>query len=390
MLDKKGYGGAILMDLSKAFDTLNHDLLIAKLFAYGFEKESLKLIRSYLSNRWQRTKIGNSFSSWTELIYGVPQGSILGPLLFNIYLNDLFFIDLKSSLCNYADDNTLYACDLSLEDLILKLELSASLVIDWFKHNHMKLNESKCHLLVCSNKVTNVSVNVGTFEIKESDKVKLLGVLIDKKLNFNDHMYANYKKAGKKLSALSRLCNILPLGKRQLLMKAYIMSQFSFSPLIGMFFSRKMNSKINALHHRALKIVYRDEVSTFDELLIIDNSVTIHQRNIQFLGIELYKVKSGIAPPFMSEIFGERENEEGNIINSLRSQRDFYCRDNPKSLSYGLETLRYLGPKIWNIIPENVKSSNSLKIFKIKIKKWKPIHCPCRICKIYVKGFGYL
>ena len=96
------------MDLSKAFDCMNHELLLAKLYAYGFSKDALALTNSYLKNRWQRVKIHHSFSSWEELLLGVPQGSVLGLILFNIFLNDLLWFITEGEVCNYADDTTVY------------------------------------------------------------------------------------------------------------------------------------------------------------------------------------------------------------------------------------------------------------------------------------------
>ena len=139
--------GAILMDLTKAFDCMDHELLIAKLNAYGFTKSALKLIRSYLSNRWQRTKVNTSFSSWTELMLGVPQGSVLGPILFNIYLNDLFWFRECTDVCNFADDTTLYACDYGVNALLQRIEHDSMHAIEWFESNHMKLKEDKHHLM---------------------------------------------------------------------------------------------------------------------------------------------------------------------------------------------------------------------------------------------------
>ena len=112
-LDNSKFIGNILMDLSKAYDCLPHDLLIAKLGAYGLGRSSLRLLMDYLSSRKQRTKVGSSYSKWSEIKHGIPQGSILGPLLFNIFINDLFFVIEKSDICNFADDNTLYSVEQS-------------------------------------------------------------------------------------------------------------------------------------------------------------------------------------------------------------------------------------------------------------------------------------
>ena len=130
---------------------MNHDLLIAKLGAYGFSHDALKFIRSYLKERKQRTKVGSDYSRWLEIKCGVPQGSILGPLLFNIFINDICFSIKEILIANYADDNTTYANDKNVTELSSKLEKETNVLLEWFKINEMKPNADKSHLLVLNN-----------------------------------------------------------------------------------------------------------------------------------------------------------------------------------------------------------------------------------------------
>ena len=382
-LDNHGLAGGIMMDLSKAFDTINHQLLIAKLYAYGFSKGALELFANYLSDRWHRTKINTSFSSWAEVLCGVPQGSVLGPPLFNIYINDLFYEFLNTDVCNLADDTTPYACDINLPNILHNLEKDTLSAIIWFDANYMKLNQEKCHFLLVGNTPEFLWAKVGNELIWESRYEKLLGLTIDKNLNFDKHLSTLCKKVSGKVSALARMVKIMPFDQKRLLLKSFIESQFSYCPLIWMFCSRQMNDKINHIHEKALRIVYEDYSTSFQDLLSKDKSVSIHHRNIQKVAIEMFKVKYNLCPMFIKNLFCEIEIQ-------TRSKANF-SRQNVKSVYKGEQSLRSFGPIVWNkMVPESLKTITNLEDFKKEISSWVPENCQCRLCKDYVQNLGFV
>ena len=134
-MDNNEYVAAVLMDLSKAFDCLPHKILLSKLSAYGLSDEAVLLLKSYLSDRKQRIKLNNIVSSWSEIKKGVPQGSILGPLLFNVFINDIFYFIEHGTLYNYADDNTISFSSPDFNRLIQVLQKESSTLINWFRIN---------------------------------------------------------------------------------------------------------------------------------------------------------------------------------------------------------------------------------------------------------------
>ena len=174
-LDNRLKIGILLTDLSKAFDSISHDLLIAKLHAYGFSRNALTLIHDYLSDRKQRTKVGDTFSTWRYIMYDVPQGSILGPLLFNIYINDLFLFSTGFKIANYADDCSPFEFSGTTNDVILKLENDAIILMQWFKNNYMKLNPDKCDMILCDND-HNLNISLGNEHVPNSECEEILGI----------------------------------------------------------------------------------------------------------------------------------------------------------------------------------------------------------------------
>ena len=157
------------------------------------DNSALLFVKDYLKNRKQRTNVNGSYSSWRDLLFGAPQGSILGPLLFNIFINDMFYFVKYSKIANYADDNTVYSVSENITHLLNTLARETTLILEWLRKNKMKPNDDKCHLIICNQE--DVSVTLGNERTENADSVELLGITIDKNLDFTEHVMELCKKA---------------------------------------------------------------------------------------------------------------------------------------------------------------------------------------------------
>ena len=272
-----------------------------------------------------------SNSSWEANVFGVPQESALGPLLLNIFLCDLFFKMKETDFSSYADNNTFYRTADTIDEVIKLLERDSTML--WFSDNLMKANITKCHLLV--NKQDEVVLNLGETEIKNSDSEKLLGIKVDAKLNFNEHLNDIISKANHRVNILSRVVPYMSLSKKKILMNSFFNSQFGYCPLIWMFHSRIMNNKINRLHERCMRLIYEDKTSSSEELLEQEKSVSMHTRILQMLATEMFKVYRSMSP-ILSELF-----RRGDISYNSQSNSNF-AMSNVKSVFHGSESISYL------------------------------------------------
>ena len=371
-LDDGNLIGAILMDLSKAFDCISHDLLIAKLNAYGFHRNAVKYVYSYLIGRRQCVKLNGTFSKFQTLLAGVPQGSILGPILFNIFINDLYYVIKGANLHGFADDHTLSVEAKSLDQLKSVLEIDTEIAIDWLSNNKLIANPSKFQAIILNKGKPNInsSFKIKNASIDSADSVVLLGIHIDNKLKFDEHIGELCKTSSRLLNSLFRLKRYISADARQLAINSFITSNFNYCPLIWNFSTSKSLNKIESIQKRALRFI--TENNRIDYISLLDNmgQCTMRVKRLRSLCIEIFKTLNGLNPIYMKDIFKKQD--------SNKSQRLKFNLNVPKynQVKYGRNSLRVLGPMVWNSLPNDVKSLNTLKEFKIFMKTWGMKNCP--------------
>ena len=229
----------MFIDLSKAFDTLSHDILLRKLHKYGIRDTPLKWFKSYLEERTMRVKVNSTneplaHSTYYPLTYGTPQGSCLGPILFLVFINDLHHSVVHGISLLFADDTTLLHSHKNLRYLKWAVEDDLNRLMDWFKANKLTLNLDKTVCILFSNqsKTQDITLNIGTYKLQSSDIVKFLGVWIDKKLTWNKHTSTLIVKLKQNLHLLKMSNKFLTKETKKLIYYAHIYSHLTYGILI--------------------------------------------------------------------------------------------------------------------------------------------------------------
>ena len=341
------------------------------------------MFKSYLTNRFQRCKFENHFVNWREIKTGVPQGSILGPLLLNIFINDIFLFVESSNVCNYADDNTLFAFGKTFDEVTRKLQNDFLILDEWFFNNFLVLNSDKCHFMTVGAPNTIPTFKFKNITIKNSASEKLLCVIIDNKLDFMEHLNTVCKKANLKLHALNKISRFLSPEQHVLIINAYIKSLFNYYPLVWMFWYRGIMQNMNKIHEQSWRLLSKNYKDGFQDFLRSSGDISIHQRCINSLLTEVYKYIHGLSLEIMNDVFSTRE--------SIYNTPQFNVSETriPTSNRYGLNSTPYKANQLWNLLPENLKSYLSLTLFKNEINSWECFNCSSNVFKSYVPNLGH-
>ena len=358
-LDKNNFVGAVLIDLKKAFDTVDHKILLKKLWCYGFQNQSFDWFESYLTDRQQLTLVNNIMSDLLhEDVYGVPQGSVLGPLLFLLYIDDIKSV-IQNAYCHlYADDTIILKGASDPDSLIASLERELSNVDHWLSINKMTINTKKTEVIFFGNKVhlkklDNKTVRYLDTPLKRKDKVKYLGVLFDEKMQWKYQIKNITQKASLKLGKIKAIASFLTPHTKKLLVNALVMPYFHYcSPAWS-----------NAAPFRLSKI--NKKVVDASVFLGREDNYSIYNMLDKDISLLTFKALNNIAPNYLCSKIQMAKNCHSH--NTRRAAKN-HLQIPSSNTKFGMRTFAYRASKLWNDLPNELLDIKSLLKFKTSVK----------------------
>lgn len=363
-IDSSTPSACVFIDLAKAFDTISHKRVLEKLEDFGVRGICHKLFRDYLKNRTQYVNIDNNFSEPKTVLCGLPQGTVLAPIMFIIYLNDILTLDIKGSIISFADDTAIYFTGNSWEEVRHTVEVDLKVIKDWFDENLLTININKTtYLPFCSytNKLPSFSeicISNTNLKIQSSQKIKYLGIIIDCHLKWDCHITELVKKLRSLLYKFTTIKNILKAKKPLKAIYYGMIESLLKYGIIGWGGANKFNIKpLIQVQKRFLKIMYERSYRYPTDLLFNESEV-LHIRQIYSETILNYHYKHFDRNQIIDHRYDTRHRAEQNIKVSVAQK------------TIGMKNYSYLAPRLFNIIPENIKNITYFKRFKYEIRKW--------------------
>ena len=356
-IDQKKFIGAVFLDMAKAFDCVDHGILLKKLPLYGIQGNGLKWFKDYLTDRKQRVCVGIEVSRWCDIDIGVPQGSVLGPVLFSIYVNDLIGVVRNCEIHMYADDTTIYKGNESLEILQDELQRDLNNVSSWLSSNRINVNVVKTVAMLIGSKrrVQNHSLQLylNGINLSNVSTTRLLGVWIDNHLSWKEQVNRVNGKVRARLNCIRRLLPI-PLNVIMLLYKTYVLPLFDYCDVAWAPSSVTLQQSMEKLHTKALNLI-GGRVNA-KKYRVTD---TLSDRVVYHTAIVAFRVLHDLAPSYLQNSL---TYTEVLTTRTLRNQFRVYC---PQiSTEYGRGSFYFRAVKIWNRLPTILYDSISLKEFK--------------------------